>query len=29
VIVAEGKETDGLYFYSKTEEGCLRLIAVE
>jgi hypothetical protein len=29
VIVSEGKETDGLYFYSKTEEGCLRLIAVE
>ena len=28
VIVAEGKETDGLYFYSTTEEGCLRLVPV-
>jgi len=25
VIIAEGKDTDGLYFYSKNEEGCLRL----
>jgi hypothetical protein len=25
VILAEGKDTDGLYFYSKNEEGCLRL----
>jgi hypothetical protein len=29
VIIAEGGETDGLYFYSKNEEGCLRLVAVE
>lgn len=29
VIIAEGKDTDGLYFYSKNEEGCLRLIAIE
>ncbi len=28
VIIAEGKETDGLYFYSKNEEGCLRLVPV-
>jgi hypothetical protein len=26
VILAEGKETDGLYFYSKNEESCLRLV---
>jgi hypothetical protein len=26
VILAEGKETDGLYFYSRNEEGCLRLV---
>ncbi len=25
VIIAEGKDTDGLYFYSKNEEACLRL----
>jgi hypothetical protein len=25
VIIAEGKDTDGLYFYSKNDEGCLRL----
>jgi hypothetical protein len=25
VIIAEGRETDGLYFYSKNDEGCLRL----
>lgn len=29
VIIAEGKETDGLYFYSKNEEGCLRLVPLE
>jgi hypothetical protein len=29
VIVSEGQDTDGLYFYSKVEEGCLRLVAVE
>lgn len=26
VIIAEGKETDGLYFYSKNEEACMRLV---
>jgi hypothetical protein len=26
VIINEGKDTDGLYFYSKNEEGCLRLV---
>ncbi|MFI4885738.1 MAG: hypothetical protein ACHQIF_09240 [Steroidobacterales bacterium] len=25
VIIEEGLETDGLYFYSKNDEGCLRL----
>jgi hypothetical protein len=25
VIIDEGIETDGLYFYSKNDEGCLRL----
>ena len=29
VIIDEGRETDGLYFYSKNEEGCLRLIPLE
>jgi hypothetical protein len=29
VIVAEGKDTDGLYFYSKNDEGCLRLIPLD
>jgi hypothetical protein len=28
VIIAEGKDTDGLYFYSKNEEACLRLVAL-
>lgn len=28
VILAEGKDTDGLYFYSKNEEGCLRLLMI-
>lgn len=28
VIIAEGKDTDGLYFYSKNEEACLRLTAI-
>jgi hypothetical protein len=28
VILAEGKDTDGLYFYSKNDEGCLRLVPV-
>jgi hypothetical protein len=26
VIIAEGKDTDGLYFYSKNEEACMRLV---
>lgn len=29
VIIDEGLETDGLYFYSKDDEGCLRLQAIE
>jgi hypothetical protein len=29
VIIAEGKDTDGLYFYSKNEEGCLRLVTLD
>ena len=29
VIIAEGKDTDGLYFYSKNDEGCLRLVPLE
>ncbi len=29
VIIAEGKDTDGLYFYSKNEEACLRLVPIE
>jgi hypothetical protein len=29
VIIAEGADTDGLYYYSKNEEGCLRLITIE
>jgi hypothetical protein len=28
VIIAEGKDTDGLYFYSKNEEAALRLTAI-
>ena len=28
VIIAEGSDTDGLYFYSKNEEACLRLVAL-
>ena len=28
VIIAEGKDTDGLYFYSKNEEACLKLTAL-
>ena len=26
VIIAEGKDTDGLYFHSKNDEACLRLV---
>jgi hypothetical protein len=29
VIIDEGLETDGLYFYSKNDEGCVRLQAIE
>ena len=29
VIIAEGVDTDGLYFYSKNDEACLRLTTVE
>jgi len=29
VIIAEGNDTDGLYFYSKNDEGCLRLVPLE
>jgi hypothetical protein len=28
VIIDEGRETDGLYFYSKNEEACLRLVTL-
>lgn len=28
VIIAEGRDTDGLYFYSKNEEACLRLVTI-
>ena len=26
VIIAEGHDTDGLYFYTREEEACLRLV---
>jgi hypothetical protein len=29
VILDEGRDTDGLYFFSKDEEGCLRLAALD
>lgn len=29
VIIAQGKDTDGLYFYSKNEEACLRLVPLD
>ena len=29
VIIAEGSDTDGLYFFSKDDEACLRLTALE
>ena len=29
VIIAEGKDTDGLYFHSRNEEACLRLVPLE
>ncbi len=28
VIIAEGLESDGLYFHSKNEESCLKLISI-
>ena len=28
VIIAEGLESDGLYFHSKNEEACLRLVTI-
>lgn len=28
VILAEGQDTDGLYFHSKNEEACLRLVTI-
>ncbi len=29
VIIAEGAADDGLYFYSKKEEGCLKLVPLD
>lgn len=29
VIIAEGNDTDGLYFYSRDDEACLRLTTLE
>jgi hypothetical protein len=29
VIIDEGLDTDGLYFYSRNDEGCLRLTSIE
>lgn len=29
VIIAEGRETDGLYFHSRDEEACLRLVPLD
>lgn len=28
VIINEGADTDGLYFYSKDDEACLRLVSI-
>ena len=28
VIINEGRDTDGLYFYSRDDEGCLRLVSL-
>jgi hypothetical protein len=28
VIIAEGLESDGLYFHSKNEESCLKLVTI-
>ena len=29
VIIDEGQDTDGLYFFSKNEESCLRLVPID
>lgn len=29
VIIAEGGDEDGLYFFSRDDEACLRLVAIE
>jgi hypothetical protein len=29
VIIAEGNDSDGLYFFSRDDEACLRLISLE
>ena len=29
VILDEGRDTDGLYFFSQQEEGCLRLVSID
>ena len=29
VIIAEGSDSDGLYFYSRDDEACLKLVATE
>jgi hypothetical protein len=29
VIIAEGGDADGLYFYSRDDEACLRLVTLE
>jgi hypothetical protein len=29
VIIAEGGDADGLYFYSKNDESCLKLVPLE
>jgi len=29
VIIAEGGDSDGLYFYSKKEESCLKLVPLD
>jgi len=29
VIIAEGQDTDGLYFYSRDDETCMRLVPLE
>jgi hypothetical protein len=29
VAIVEGRDTDGLYFVARDEEGCLRLVTIE